>query len=228
MKPDMDMLRQFYKNLLDKIMAYGAREYLEPYDGNALEAWLYRNCNAEGLDDIYICNGAEKIIIYEDTMDYVLKINKYLGAENNACEREVMNYLYAEEQGVEEFFAWSDFLFKYEDILPVYIMEKVDCDEELLSSEAFDSAFSQAISENNMEDASPEELRQFREEFLDDYYSYYNSEDQMVDLVREQFGSSYTTFWNFCRERDINDLHAANFGYIQNRLVVVDYSGYHG
>ena len=34
--------------------------------------------------------------------------------------------------------------------------------------------------------------------------------------------------FEFLNESDINDLHSGNIGYIGNRLVLIDYSGYHG
>ena len=51
----------------------------------------------------------------------------------------------------------------------------------------------------------------------------------MDALLMEQLGRKSTKiFWDFCDDNNINDLHEENWGFRGNKLVLVDYSGYHG
>ena len=73
------------------------------------------------------------------------------------------------------------------------------------------------------------------EEGNSEEYARYNSElncsgDEYVEnlLSFHYDHKRLDNFLDFCEENDINDIHTGNVGYINGRLVVIDYSGYHG
>lgn len=156
-------------------------------------------------------NGVVKYCIsHPDFNGFVVKFCNY---RFNYCEREYKNYLAAVEKGIEEFFPYTDFLGTMNGI-DLYIQEKAVCD-----SDGVSSIWYHAIEE--------------------DYVNVYNESEDIVygriwdmisDLEDDQraiycFGYNEKLL-NFLGEYRINDLHEGNFGYTEDRLVIIDFSGF--
>ena len=136
---------------------------------------------------------------YDDKFDY--------------CEREYTNYLAAVENGLEEFFAFTDYLGTING-LKFYVQERCDCDAEAVSSIVYNGIREDYVNEDN----EPEEIineRIWNEVYdLDDeaYVTYcFGVQEKLID---------------FLYKYAINDLHEANFGYVDGHLVIIDFSGF--
>ena len=216
-------LQNHYRNFLDYCCSKGL-EFFETGDPEDLIGWI-----ADGLP--YSINGnfgETKAVLFDDELPYVIKIPLMRHSDSkNYCEIEYKNYLAAEEiPEISSCFAWMDFLFEYKGF-PIYIMEKVDCDEEEVGSRAYDSSFKWACSQEGFIEGS-KEYKEFSESFESRYYNW-SMEARMESLLEDEWTYQIRKiFQDFCWDHGINDLHAGNFGFRNGLLVVVDYSGYYG
>ena len=123
------------------------------------------------------------------------------------CNDEVEIFKKAEAAGVSSFFARTDFYGYSKDNYPIYIQERcevfgnVDVDDRYKSlSKKIKTSASKVSSE------LPEEW---------------------IALAIEYFGQELTDkFLAFVEDEHIDDLHYDNFGFIGDRPVLIDYSGY--
>lgn len=221
---DLEYLRTFYKDFLDKCCAHGFK-FFECKDRYDFYEWEHK-CGIENIG-IYCTCGATKMVMWEETLPYVIKI-PFLENRNgyrNFCEIEVRNYKEAQENSeIVDCFAWEDFLFNYKDV-PIYIMEKVDCDECGISDAAYSYSFDAFCAGEKIERGTPG-YEDAVSSFADDYYDWWDGIEQMEALLRENWGNRiFEKFQDFCYRRNIGDLHFANWGYRGGMLIAVDYSG---
>lgn len=218
--PNMEELRAFYKDFLDELVENGM-SFFEDTNRDALLDW----CDNNSHDlDFYYANGATKMVFWEDEYPYVIKF-PFLD-ENHArdyCKQELANYQAAQKDYPEivDCFAWCDYLFEYCGF-PIYIMEKVDCDEATVSERAYSAAYNTAKDERFIKDDDED----FDEEFSNEFYDWSGDEQTEPLLYEEWNWKVVDTFLEFCSIRDINDRHTANWGYRGSQLVIIDYSGF--
>ena len=128
------------------------------------------------------------------------------GSEWDYCLSEVEIYKRAVEAGVQQIFAKTEFITTV-DGHPIYIQEK---------AEIF----------NRGEHSHPrEQLRKTREK-TKDYYCEAN-EDWLTDVLEYYGEDIFLDFLRFVDDLQLTDLHSGNLGYINNRPVITDYSGYY-
>lgn len=219
----MDTITSHYRKLLDYLCdRYNFADFLEDGTEDGFMDWRY-NLSKSSFEVNW---GSSKGVIFDPDLPYVLKIpfDFYTSRARNYCEIEYENYQAAKDfPEILDRFAWTDFLFAYRGY-PIYIMEKVDCDDEEILSRAFNSSYSTFCERNNFL-SKKEKLVVFSDLF----HCYYSPREQMNDLLINQIGAARTKlFWDFCDEREINDLHGGNWGLRGNDLILVDYSGYFG
>lgn len=162
--------------------------------------------------DLDMDNGATKMCIIPDD-DKVIKI-PFVGSgwhnfQYNYCEKEASIYKKAKEKGVEEFFAatMEAELIECQDgaSIMAYFQERVDTHRiRILSNDEWDQA-------SNISDSSPTGMPS---SWLLDAFEYYGQERLLE-------------FFSFVRDAKINDIHIDNVGYIGNRPVLLDYSGFY-
>ncbi len=215
---DIEELRIAYKQILDDC-------FESTWDFSHFVGPDHDSTGYNFPDYIHYAFGATKAVLWEDTLPYVIKIPLELYMERDYCKREVKNYKLAQNcPQIIKCFAWCDFLFYYYD-MPIYIMEKADCDEDEIYSNAFETALSESCEDNNVERDGPD-YDDYCETFSDEW-EWMDGTEQVGYLYYKQWGiETATLFEEFCDENGINDLHSANWGYINGRLVVVDYSGF--
>ena len=168
--------------------------------------------------------GVCRLVVWDcNYCDYVVKF-PIDSSDIKFCEKEVDIYKDAEEEGVEEAFAWCKCIYAPEEIgNGIYVMEYVNCNEDEISDEVSESAYRRYCEDYDREVDDDDA----REEFFQDYYG----EDEMDDLydmflngLRDwQLRNKVDTFVS---EQDINDIHCGNVGYRDNQLVLCDYAGY--
>ena len=172
----------------------------------------FKDLEAEELEKkgIYCANGLTKGVLIFDELDWVVKIPfdvNFPRSDINYCEREQFVYEQAKKRGIAEIFAESYFLMDFCG-RPIYIMKKVEANEEKVSTDLYNRGISEGYEEEDFQSMESEEQV---EELL---YYYYDE-----DFLQEYFA--------FCDEYEINDVHTSNIGYDENdKPVVIDYSGY--
>lgn len=231
MNHNLDELRIRFHSLLETLCD---RYSLDVYIGNNEPEDVYNNWGgydaaAEELN-IWCATGATKFVIGDDNCDYIIKIQPPCVDDNvDYCAREVEVYNAAVVNGYEDKFAWTAKLFDYdfnESIcLPVYVMEWCQCSYDMIDDEMDNWHYTNYCSSHCLE-------------MGDEAYDKYNSAPDgrernysvmMLEWAFEMWGGEYTEdneFVQFMRNMYINDIHAGNWGWCNNRLVLTDYSGY--
>jgi hypothetical protein len=150
--------------------------------------------------------GLTKGVIIHHDLEWVLKIPfGYQKNNENHCRIETHNYQNAIAFGVEDMFAETHYLMDFFN-LPCYVMRKVECGEFALDDHG------SAI-------------------LGGDEYSYSRDESESEELVEELICAYYgeerfNKYCRFCKDNGINDIHEDNIGWIGNRPIVIDYSGF--
>ena len=225
-------LRDRFKRLLDNLCErYNFAEYIENEPEELWNNWEEYN-NAANDCDIWVSTGCTKFVIGDGNNDYVIKFQPPC-VENEGydyCGREVEIYNAAMENGFEDKFAWTDFLFDYhfnESIcVPVYVMEWCQCSYDMIDDEMDDWHYTKYCSSHHTEknDDMLEEYLNSDERCNKDY------DQRMMEWAFSVWGLDYDSedyaFCEFMRRMFINDIHAGNWGWCNNKLVLVDYSGY--
>lgn len=172
---------------------------------------------------IKLSKGETKVVIISDELsDWVIKLGllretcpSYV-RDNRAkdfCGLEAFNYKLACIRGVEDYFAKTYDIGKYNGI-NIYLQEKIETDTELFSDKFYEYASHCSCSHDySGSDVDWEDLDE--EERILAIYAEDESKENLDKLIK------------FVYERDINDLHDGNWGITKdNRYVVFDFSGY--
>ena len=169
------------------------------------------DCNYNDLE-IELKWGVTKAVICLPDNEWVLKI-PFSDYEFDYCSLEEKNYISAKREGFEDFMAETHYLMDFNGS-PCYIMKKAEVGFDLLKKDMY----SCLIEEGNSEEYARynSELNCSGDEYVENLLSFHYDHKRLDN------------FLDFCEENDINDIHTGNVGYINGRLVVIDYSGYHG
>lgn len=228
---NIDEISKRYLELLDTLCnEYGLREAVEECNGQASNLrynWEYGPA-ADHLG-LQLANGATRLIIWDEYEDCVIKIqfdeghNHY---DNNYNELELAAYNAAVENGWEDMFAPVAKLFDYSFTdsirVGVYAMAFCDCNQDEVENESYRRNFDKYCKEYGR-DPDDEETQ---EEFSEDWYDYDGNYIESALAYNGYQEHDYDKFCEFLRNQRINDLHSGNWGYLDGRLVLVDYSGY--
>ena len=168
---------------------------------------------------ILFCDGEDDIL-----SNFVIKI-PFIGEDIDYCKYEVHNYNRAKEEGLSEFFAPCMKVFDYGEYdTPIYVMLRVevDCDRaECVMSDAFHRVYE---SENP---CSEDEDKDEYDRKIDDYFWSNSCDENFFTEIREDYDAQLAdNLEDFCGENCINDIHSANFGFQNDQIVLIDYSGY--
>ena len=172
--------------------------------------------------------GASRIVIWdEDYCDYVVKIaldEKY----EKFCQHEVEVYEAAIKEGLADTFAWCMCYAepRYNDegeyeVPGIYVMEYVDCNEDVNSDEIWKYGYSQYCKERGLDSSSYD--------YADDYDEWNCEEDDelVLEYVESQMNDEQRRLFNvFMMKWWISDIHNQNIGHIGNRIVILDYAGW--
>lgn len=154
---------------------------------------------------VFFCNELPEIVIKTPIMD-----------DADYCKKELDNYMKAEDEGFENYFAEIEYFGEYGGI-PFYI--QIAADNELARSSLWNSVKAEVvISGLCSADSSDDEKTEVADDFLYDL-----SDEDRIDIF---FGGVSIEFLNFLMRNEINDLHEGNIGVIGERKVIFDYSGW--
>ena len=229
MEHNVAELRERFHNLLDTLCnKYGLGEYINgscPEDVD--RSWEGYSDAAEHLG-VWTGCGCTKLVIGDDNCDYIIKFCTCNGFDY--CAREVEIYEEAVRAGYADKFAWCAKLFDYEfndcHILPVYVMQWCQCSYNMIDDEMDDWHYTRFCSSNGITKGDDDAYERYADsrDNCDETYS-----ERMLEWAFYCWGGEYSSssdFVIFMRNMFINDIHAGNWGWCNNRLVLVDYSGY--
>ena len=228
---NIEMLRERFGHLLDTLCDdYHLGDYIDGRCPEDIDCEWEEFGNAADSLNIWLGSGATKLVIGTDDCDYIIKFCPN-APDYDYCGREVEIYREAVRAGYADKFAWCDYLFDYDFndcyTIPVYVMEWCQCSYDMIDDEMDDYHFTKYCTSHNLDKKA------------DGAYDEYNSngrysgeyDERMMEWAYSIWGLDYHNpehyaFCNFMREMFINDIHAGNWGWCDNRLVLVDYSGY--
>ena len=225
-------LRDRFKRLLDNLCErYNFAEYIENEPEDLWNDWEEYDDAANDCD-IWVSTGCTKFVIGDGNNDYIIKFQPPCVANEgyDYCGREVEIYKAAMEKGFEDKFAWTDFLFDYHFndsiCVPVYVMEWCQCSYDMIDDEMDDWHYTRFCSSNGITKGDDEAYERYTDSRDNCDVSY---SERMLEWAFDCWGGEYSSssdFVIFMRNMFINDIHAGNWGWCNNRLVLVDYSGY--
>ena len=212
MKYCLDDIKVAFNELYRVLEPSGFGAFLDTLDWEDYHTWrnrMYCNDYCEKYE-LSINSGCTRVVLIPHNEDFVFKI-QYEEDNIDYCQQETDIYNEAERRGIGEYFAWSVFVGKYGAAL-VYAMEKVDADEYRASDDSFQYHVDKWCEETG--------------ECGDDYDGEYDDHDAMIEFAVAHNGGRMREVEDFIVHLGINDLHAANWGYRGDTLVLIDYGGY--
>ena len=198
------------------------------------------------FDNMEIWCGISRACIVDSDWDFVVKFTYLEDARGDACERECSAYENAVDSGLEKYFAKPKYIGRYEWRGEGYsareIFRELNID--------FDGD-----DEDILENIKEEEFQK-KEIFICLYlYEYpkvktkslYYTPSKEIETKVKRSGSSfartntivaayfvekygYEEFMkiaDFLEWNEINDLHSGNIGYVEDRVIFIDYAGYY-
>ena len=196
---DMERVMSFVTRLIDAGLV---RDINDPE--SRFDVWEWFDDRPELNTGYEVCNGACKgVLVFHDT-DYVIKFDYY--GSTSYCKMEAENYAAAEKAGLELYFAETRIITEVDGIV-FTVQEQCVCDED----EVYNSA-RQYVEETDCRDLSEDDIWDEVNEMCEDGRLYEIFDDA---ALRSFICSHY-----------INDLHQGNFGFIGERLVMTDFSGF--
>ena len=234
---NIDALRVRFGGLLDELMdTYCLKNYLDEWDAESIDCSWTEQGEAVDQLGIWVATGATKFVIGTDDCDYVIKFQAPRASDFDYCAREVEVYNEAVLAGFADKFAWSSHLLDYTiDVageiitIPVYIMEWCQCSYDMIDDEMDDYHYTKFCTLNH------KDKNDSYDEYANTYKYRGEYDERMMEWAYSVWGLDYNapvapeagmTIAQFMRKMFINDLHAGNWGWCNNRLVLTDYSGY--
>lgn len=162
---------------------------------------------------VRVSYGATKLVLMNEYSNWVFKI-PFKNRKVNYCQIEAEIYEDARRENLDKFFAPCYFLENY-DGARIYVMQRAEVSYDKLYSDLFERLSSEGRTEEEASDIVDE--ADSYSEFVDWLFPYYSEEPAEFDK-----------FINFLNCAGINDLHSGNIGYINDRVVLIDYSGFRG
>jgi hypothetical protein len=228
-------VRDRFIGLLDELTKnYGLGDIVVYHSDaeDALDNWGAKN-RAEDDLSVWFGSGATRLVIGDDRCDWVLKIGMDT-SEMDYGAREVAAYEDAVRAGIAKCFAQTELLCNYTFVdgvggtctTPVYIMECCSCGYDMISDDSCNYHFTSFCEENGLDQQDADSWDEFYN--VHDDCQYADSEGMMeyalsvMQLTEEE----KNIFFNVLTAHYVNDLHAGNWGYRGDMLVLIDYAGY--
>lgn len=209
-----DEVRKYANKIIDCFVGAGLLEHRRGYDEFSFSKWYKdKNLNNYGFECSF---GVSKICLFHPQLEnFVIKFGfSDISSKTDYCMIEYKNYLCAKENGFEEYFPYTDLLCEYEGVA-FLIQEKAICSEDEITSGWYHTM------REVMEADYDEDDDDFNSRIWDAVYD-------MDDIQRADFTFDNSAFTDFLINNGIGDLHEGNFGYIGNRTVIIDFSGWRG
>lgn len=204
------MEREIAIALVEALVEYGLNDHLAQYGERGTENWFW-DMNL-GLMGFGAAGGASKACIWHEDLEYwVIKVGYTEKVNCDYAKLEYQNYCLAQEAGLAYYFPTTVFLGEFGG-RPYYLQEVADCCEDRVTSEWYERLC--------------DEYEECGEEYNDD--DIWNVVYDLADEEKVSLCFHDEELLDFLSENRIGDLHEGNFGYIGDRMVIVDFSGWRG
>lgn len=196
--------------------------------------------------DAYCSSGATRMAVIDENYDWIVKFSLHEDCRcQDLCEVEEDIYNAAIDSGIEQCFARPVYLgeFSYSwngapicDVADQVVYSNCRVNEaEAYAKEKYGvekntvSAYLYAYPKANLDSynftASKQSLERIEEKNKSPLTERYH---KIGAMFLEQYGDEvYETLSKFCIWEDINDIHYGNIGFIDGKVVLIDYAGYH-
>lgn len=202
--------REIAITLVEALCEYGLSDHLAQCGAHSTEKWFHRNSLSEV--GFWTAGGATKVCIgHPDLCGWVIKVGYTEAVKKDYATYEYNVYCRAEEADLAHYFPETIYLGKFYG-RAFYAQQMAECDEDQVTSDWYDRLCEQY--EKDGEDYDPNYL-------WDEVY-----EMEAEDKARLCFCDEALCV--FLWEHKVGDLHEGNFGYIQGRMVIIDFSGFEG
>ena len=209
-REEMNIATRIVRDLLERGFEYELRHYY-CNDNNKNGDWFEKN--QKYLKENGICHesGATKLVlICKELSNWVIKLNLHDG-KINFCDREVENYIKACDVGLGEYFAATYKIGAVEGV-NVYLQRKACIDPD-----SIEYYFREAVMVDFEDcEASEDDIEEAMDVLGDD--------DRLVAIFGNN--SVVAKLVDFIFENEIDDLHSYNFGFVNEKPVIIDFSGY--
>lgn len=215
-----------YEEVLEKVVAQANKDYAENFTGDIFDCDAF--CQLfHGISGVEIYHGATKgVLVIKDNNDVVFKcpfgrLTKIncCGSEEDVnfsydyCELEWKNFIKSRNEFVDRFFAEVHYLKTCvigNIALDFYVQEKARSFELYGSSGEWNDKTLDLASDH-----------------ISNAYNLYDvSVDWVADFIAYYDEADFHILDDFLCNYDINDIHDGNIGYVGERPVIFDYSGY--
>ena len=209
-------------NIVRDLIPFGIQKAIKFSDG--YNSFCEKADNHLKESHIAVSCGATKICFIPEESDWVIKLSFDMTDEFDPeeeevdfCRREAYNYQKAVDQGLEEYFAATYKVGRVEDI-DVYVQQKVVTDSYKI--EDMFSSYVENVYEDDLVDYTDDEYNWAVDDYVNDL--------ENTERIEAVFGDSEATckLAIFIEKYEINDLHCANYGFVNGVPVIMDYSGY--
>lgn len=200
-------------------------------------------------DNIEVKTGVTRCCIIDRDYDYVVKFDIEEDDYGSGCEREERFYNSACNEGLQDYFAEALYLGDYKKTFFFYNEEEVDRETAYFGVEGFEESFLRAEREGRLGEIEEIEIniplfaypraRAYVARIVTDeeesskeissIKSPLSKRNRCIaaDFIKEYGFEEYKRFSDFSISQGINDVHTNNVGYINGRLVLIDYAGFH-
>ena len=192
----------------------------------------------QALDDNFIlASGVSKVAIIPKEKNYVIKIPYYgkyrksngikcfdpyfssISKSSDYCKSEEIIYNKAKANGLDTFFAEIEQIGKKKSI-PIYVQRKAVIFEDVYYPEDDE--------EENLNEHEISIFKTITTKYSDLVEDEYLPISWMKDFICSYGELAFDKLYNFLSDNNIQDLHSENIGYICERPVLVDFSGFEG
>ena len=192
----------------------------------------------QALDDNFIlASGVSKVAIIPKEKNYVIKIPYYgkyrksngikcfdpyfssISKSGDYCKSEEIIYNKAKANGLSAFFAEIEQIGKIKSI-PIYVQRKAVIFE--------DVHYPEDDEEENLNEHEISIFKTITTKYSDLVEDEYLPISWMKDFIFFYGELAFDKLYNFLSDNNIQDLHSENIGYIYEKPVLVDFSGFEG
>ena len=192
----------------------------------------------QALDDNFIlASGVSKVAIIPKEKNYVIKIPYYgvyrksngikcfdpyfssISKSSDYCKSEEIIYNKAKANGLDTFFAEIEQIGKIKST-PIYVQRKAVIFEDVYYPEDDE--------EENLNEHEISIFKTITTKYSDLVEDEYLPISWMKDFICSYGELAFDKLYNFLSDNNIQDLHSENIGYICEKPVLVDFSGFEG
>jgi hypothetical protein len=201
--------REIANIIVEALVEYGLKDHLKECVDNSFYEW-FADCELRA-HGFWAASGATKFCFgHTDLEGWVVKVS-HINNKYDYARMEYSNYRLACDAGLAYYFPETFYLGEF-DGCRFYLQQEVECDEDQVTSDWYE----------RLRDSYEEDGEEYDVDRLWDEIDNLDDDEKAFLMFHDgELG-------HFLCENRINDLHEGNFGYINGRCVIIDFSGFRG